>query len=441
MFRLRWQNLNGLKRFFSSKSLPAGSSLLNMPALSPTMASGMIASWSLEEGQSYGAGDVLCEVETDKATVDFEAIDDGFLATILVKDTKNDILVGSPIAIVTETEEALKEVTQIGFNLDDFASEAAPEVVESAQEASVPGKSSTNQDLVEEQANSRRMSPAASTLSKTLSIEVNQLKGTGKHGIITKGDVLFAQSAQPTTETQQSLSTSQQSENQSTLPTQTQISSNYEDVPLSSMRKIIATRMVESKEKSTHNYLTVNVSIDEANSLRKEVKSTSPENQTFSLNDLIILASAKALKKVPELNISNTKSNDISVAVATKTGLVTPIVKDASNLNLMEINSKIKDLATRARNGKLQPDEYQGGSFTVSNLGMFGINQFTAVINQPQRAILAVGSSKRKIIEKKIKSEIEVTLSFDVKKNNFQTATNFLKYFKQYLSKPINLII
>lgn len=469
---------------YSSVSLPETASILRMPALSPTMTQGSISVWSLSEGKPYGAGDVLCEVETDKATVDFEAVEEGFLAKIFIGDNaakKQEIPVGEPIAIVTETEEDLKAVQAMSLSLEQFTEKPAEKIDTSADTTSVTDKLDSSSSV--ELQTSKRTSPAAGILLQNHHLNTSGIQGTGKHGIITKGDVLAALKGTTPLERSATLSSTVESavaastgshvvssssevsinDTEFDVPVET-YDQQFTDEALTNMRKVIATRLTHSKQNAPHYYITVSCEVDEAMSLRKKIKARL--DTTFSLNDLVIAAVAKSLKDVPSMNINVEGSTtnglklvhkddiDISVAVATEAGLITPIIKNADRKGLLEINASMKDLAGRARKNKLKLDEYQGGTFTISNLGMFGINSFTAVINEPQVAILAVGNLKPKLKPKskttmgqgrpttyskkevKVVNEMTVALSFDRRAVAEDTAGQFLQCFQQYMSDP-----
>lgn len=405
--------------------------LYPMPALSPTMETGSIAKWNISEGESFSAGDSLCEVQTDKASVDFEAQDDGFIAKILTSDG-TDINVGIPICVVVDDEAdvaAFKDFTlenpESGSVTTDTA-EAQGDVAVSSGDTSATASNVTH-DLGE-----FILTPAARHISQSKGLDATVLyPGTGKNGRITKGDVVTALKegiSMPPITAVSVTSTDTPTMSGSSIATSTDNTSKtdatattasvtqpptirspdptnpFSDISNNNMRKVIAKRLSESKATVPHFYTTSSIPLDKILALRKKLAKLDIK---FSVNDAIIRSSALALRDVPEMNASfnpKTQSStispeiDISVAVATPTGLITPIVTNANQRGLVDISNAVRDLATRARENKLVPEEYQGGSFTISNLGMFGINEFSAVINPPQAAILAVGGGVKTIV-------------------------------------------
>ncbi|KAI2511771.1 hypothetical protein MHU86_2665 [Fragilaria crotonensis] len=450
-----------------------------MPALSPTMETGTIASWTLKEGDSFSAGDVLCSIETDKASVDFEAQDDGVLAKILrTGSTAQDIAVGTPICVV---------IDDLG-DLDAFSDFALPEVAHtSAATVAIPTPTPASAPVQSRSvADDFVLLPSARHLSQSKGIDASVLSGSGKGGRVTKGDVLAAlangthmpllSTAAASEETAvvasahvatsspvpASASTSPASLKEFINLPLPMIESNgsFHDVANNNMRKIIARRLTESKSQVPHFYTSMEIELDNIISLRKNLANN--HGVKVSVNDLIIRSSALALRDVPEVNatydpktnqVSIQSSIDISVAVATPTGLITPIVPSTDRLGLAEISDKVRDLAGRARDGKLQPHEYQGGTFCISNLGMFGIDEFSAVINPPQAAILAVGEGTARVVptpwvdgaEKQqspqIRTIMTARLSADRRVVDEATASLFLSALRHYLSKPELLML
>jgi len=454
-------------RCFSS--LPEFAQALPMPALSPTMTSGNISSWNVKEGAAFDAGDVLCEVETDKATVDYEAVDAGILAKILIDEKAGkNVPVGKTIAIVVEDEEDLAKLQSMNLDLHDASAEQneSPSPGSDSGDSSGSNANQTTQATKEE----KMLSPAARHLLDNHGVDPSQIVGTGKRGMITKGDALMAVKGgstkqlpvQPVTE---QISASQQATTTTPQPAEApEAAGDVTDEELSTMRKVIASRLTESKRELPHFYTTIECEIDEVLSLRETLKKelgTAP-----SINDMVVRASALALRDVPLVNsqkvsdgtIEENDHIDVSVAVATPSGLITPIITNADKKRLIEISTDMKNLALRARENKLKLEEFQGGSFTVSNLGMFGINDFTAVINLPQAAILAVGGGVQKVKVSKSKLEeigfesnevdekdletttvMTVSLSADRRVVDDATAALFLQCFQSYMSKPIRM--
>ncbi|CAB9520587.1 acetyltransferase component 1 of pyruvate dehydrogenase complex, mitochondrial [Seminavis robusta] len=446
--------------------------LFPMPALSPTMESGTISSWALEEGQEFSAGDVLCSIETDKASVDFEAQDDGILAKILIQAAE-DVPIGTPICVVVE--EASDVAAFAGFVApaeEPSTTSSASSTASATTEAPTP--TATTPAAPSGQAS--LLFPSARHLSESKGLDATVLEGSGKGGRVTKGDVLKAiadgvampalatkaATTAPTTPTPATPAAAAPVPSTTTggqhveYPVEEVVSfGSYEDVPNSKMRKTIASRLTQSKREVPHFYTSIDVQLDNVMKLRKQL--VNDHEVKVSVNDLIIRCCALALRDVPEVNasydsasnsIKTQSSIDVSVAVATPTGLITPIVPNTDKLGLSGITNKVRDLATRARDGKLAPQEYQGGTFCVSNLGMFGINEFSAVINPPQAAILAVGGGTRlpmatpyvdgadEQAKPSIKTVMTARLSADRRVVDEPTAALFLQTFRQYIQQP-----
>ena len=459
--------------------------LFPMPALSPTMELGTITSWALKEGDSFSAGDVLCSIETDKASVDFEAQDDGILAKILREGSNAvDLKIGTPICVIAEEAEDVPAFANFTLPADSASSEAAtppPAVGVTAGESTPPSPVAPAADSP---LGAFVLMPSARHLAESKGLDATVLApGSGKDGRVTKGDVLQAISKNTLpplmTASDQTLSSSNDA-----APTPTAASSGVgttpavapvslgdlivpeimtdgptEDVPNSKMRKIIAQRLTASKKEVPHFYTSFNVALDNVLRLRKSL--AKDHEIKISVNDFVIRCCALALRDVPEVNgtlssdglLQTSDSVDISVAVATPTGLITPILFDANQKGLAEIADTIKDLATRARDGKLAPHEYQGGTFSVSNLGMFGISEFSAVINPPQAAILAVGGGTRTFVPTPYKEDGEgnqspsiatlltARLSADRRVVDEATAALFGQSFTHYMNQPQLLLL
>lgn len=428
--------------------------VVGMPALSPTMEVGTIGSWKVEEGAAFGPGDSLAEIETDKATMDFEAQEDGILAKILQPSGSADIPVGTPIAIVVEEADT---------DLSAFANyqvevTAATEPAATTVEAEAPAAAVA---AVERQVPLEHvLTPAARHISQSKGLDATGLVGSGKGGRVTKGDVLQAlaagiampalSKATPTVAAAAPAAAPAASAPVAPAPapvkaavmTSTGDEGVFEDVANNNMRKVIAKRLTESKSQVPHFYTTVQIALDDVLKLRK----TLPVK--VSVNDVIVRAAALALRDVPEVN-QTTETVDVSIAVATPGGLITPIVPSTHTLGLHQISTKITDLATRARDNKLKPEEYQGGTFCISNLGMFGITEFSAVINPPQGAILAVGGGIPTVVPStdpndktpKIQTLMTARLSADRSKVDEPTASLFLQTLQRYLSNPHLLLL
>ncbi|KAI0639746.1 dihydrolipoamide acetyltransferase [Trametes polyzona] len=423
-----------------------------MPAMSPTMTEGGIASWKKKEGESFAAGDVLLEIETDKATIDVEAQDDGILAKIIAQDGQKNIAVGSPIAIIGEEGDDISGAEQLAA---EAASEKpkAPAKEEKAPKAEpAPEKKaeSPKQETKPELPTGDRIfaSPIAKKIALERGIPLAKVKGSGPNGRILREDVekyqapAAAASATPST----------------AVPSPSASLPEYTDIPVSNMRRTIGTRLTQSKQELPHYYLTLDINMDKVLKLREVFNKTLGEKDKsakLSVNDFVLKAVACALADVPEANsawlgevIRQYKKADISVAVATPTGLITPIIKDVGAKGLASISAEGKALAKKARDGKLQPQEYQGGTFTVSNLGMFGINHFTAIINPPQSCILAVGATQPTLVPApeeergfKVAQIMKVTLSADHRTVDGAVGARWLSAFKGYLENPLTFML
>jgi pyruvate dehydrogenase E2 component (dihydrolipoamide acetyltransferase) len=423
-----------------------------MPAMSPTMTEGGIASWKKKEGESFAAGDVLLEVETDKATIDVEAQDDGIMAKIIAPDGAKNVQVGSLIAILAEEGDDLS-------GADKFASEnASAPLSEPSKDEKVslkseegaskpaPTESKAKSDSKPELPTGGRIfaSPIAKKIALERGIPLAKIKGSGPEGRIIREDVENYKA--PAASTGVSLTSPDPS---AQLP-------EYTDIPVSSMRRTIGTRLTQSKQELPHYYLTVDINMDKVMKLREVFNKTlSEKGAKLSVNDFIVKAVACALKDVPEANsawlgevIRQYSKADISIAVATSSGLITPIVKDAGNKGLAIISAEAKALAKKARDGKLAPHEYQGGTFTISNLGMFDISHFTAIINPPQSCILAVGTTQPTIVpapeeERGFKTVniMKATLSSDHRTVDGAVGARWMTAFKGYLENPLTFML
>ncbi|XP_010243221.1 PREDICTED: dihydrolipoyllysine-residue acetyltransferase component 1 of pyruvate dehydrogenase complex, mitochondrial [Nelumbo nucifera] len=368
--------------------------VVEMPALSPTMNQGNLAKWRKKEGEKIEVGDVICEIETDKATLEFESLEEGFLVKILVPEGSKDVHVGQPIAITVEDSDDIK-------NFPDTVSIASGAKEEKPHHKDVVNDGKTQKTKFS------RISPSAKLLIAEFGLDVSSLKASGPHGTLLKGDVLAAiksgtrsprdkskEKASSSPQTPSQISQAPSSESRSSL----QHSDTYEDLPNSQIRKVIARRLLESKQSTPHLYLSSDVTLDPLLAFRKELKEQ--HDVKVSVNDIVIKAVAVALKNVPQANaywnadkgeVILCDSVDISIAVATEKGLMTPIVRNADQKTISAISLEVKELAEKARAGKLAPHEFQGGTFSISNLGMFPVDRFCAIINPPQACILAVG--------------------------------------------------
>lgn len=409
-----------------------------MPALSPTMSKtgGKIVKWCKKEQDKVEIGDVIAEIETDKAIMEFESVDEGVLAKILVLEGTSGVPVNQLIALMLEEGEdksALDLASAVNTKVEkeveaDFSVSSNPSISSSSSMSSqCVTLGSKKEDRATE--NRIKVSPLAKKIAQNEGVDIKRLKGTGPYGRIIKADVLE-------------------------FLDQTKSYERFEEnttVEVSNMRQVIAQRLVESKQNIPHFYLTVDCHVDKLISLKNEVNSAN-ENNKVTINDLIIKAVAFSMKKFPDINSSwiDTKivrySNiDISIAVALEDGLITPIVKNADEKSVLSISKEVKDLVSRARSGKLKPEEFQGGGFTISNLGMFGIKTFSAIINPPQSCIMAVSESKKQpvVIGEKIEiAEImTVTLSVDHRAVDGALGAKFLNAFKYYIENPTVMLL
>ncbi|WP_374699621.1 pyruvate dehydrogenase complex dihydrolipoamide acetyltransferase [Wolbachia endosymbiont (group A) of Limnophora tigrina] len=409
-----------------------------MPALSPTMSKtgGKIVKWCKKEQDKVEIGDVIAEIETDKAIMEFESVDEGVLAKILVSEGTSGVPVNQLIALMLEEGEdrsALDLASAINTKVEkeveaDFSVSSNPSISSSS---SMSSKCVTLGSKKEDRATENRIkvSPLAKKIAQNEGVDIKRLKGTGPYGRIIKADVLE-------------------------FLDQTKSYERFEEnttVEVSNMRQVIAKRLVESKQNIPHFYLTVDCHVDKLISLKNEINSADESNKV-TINDLIIKAVAFSMKKFPDINSSwiDTKivkySNiDISIAVALEDGLITPIVKNADEKSVLSISKEVKDLVNRARSGKLRPEEFQGGGFTISNLGMFGIKTFSAIINPPQSCIMAVGASKKQpvVISEKIEiaEVMTVTLSVDHRAVDGALGAKFLNAFKYYIENPTVMLL
>lgn len=419
--------------------------------MSPTMTEGGIASWKKNEGESFAAGDVLLEIETDKATIDVEAQDDGILAKIIIPDGSKGVPVGSVIAVIGEEGDDLSGAAALAEKAQASSApkeEKAPEPPKAEKKEPAPSKpeptpSESKSDLPK--GDRIFASPIAKKIALERGIPLAQIKGSGPGGRIIREDVETykapaAAAAQPAAQAPAAEA------------------SEYTDTPVSNMRRTIGARLTQSKQELPHYYLTAEINMDKVLKLRQVFNKTLSEKEggaKLSVNDFIVKAVACALSDVPEANsawlgevIRTYKKADISVAVATPTGLITPIVKDAGGKGLASISAETKALAKKARDGKLSPSEYQGGTFTISNLGMYGVEHFTAIINPPQSCILAVGATQARLVPApeeergfKTVNVMKVTLSSDHRTVDGAVGARWINAFKGYLENPLTFML
>jgi len=412
-----------------------------MPALSPTMTEGKLSKWLKKEGDTLASGDVLAEIETDKATMEVEVVDEGILGKILVAEGTEGVAVNAPIAIVLEEGETRADIDAAAT----APAAAAPAPAETTASpapavAAAPAAVATGSRVF--------ASPLARRIAEQSGIDIAVITGSGPGGRVVKRDVEAAVAAggrvAPAAAVQ--------------APTVAPAAAGvggYTDVPNSTMRKVIAKRLMEAKQTVPHFYLTVDCRIDGLLDMRRKLNAVAPEGKAgykISVNDFVVRAVALALRQVPEANASWTDDAirlfhdvDVSVAVATPNGLITPVVRGADKKGLATVSNEVKELAGRARDGKLMPEEYQGGGFTISNLGMFGIRDFAAIINPPQSCILAVGAGEQRPVVNDgalaIATVMTCTLSVDHRSVDGAVGAQFLAAFKRIVEEPLTMML
>jgi pyruvate dehydrogenase E2 component (dihydrolipoamide acetyltransferase) len=418
-----------------------------MPALSPTMTEGKLAKWTKKEGDKVKSGDVIAEIETDKATMEVESADEGTLGKILVPEGTEGVAVNTVIAMLLEEGETAND---LGKTPAPKAAISAPTEQTKAPAAPVSTPAKT---VTAPQTGGNRVfaSPLARRLAAEKGIDLSKVKGSGPHGRIVRDDLSGAKAgaamAASSNAPARSMSTGVDAKKQADL-----LGMAYTEIPNNSIRKVVATRLLESKQTVPHFYLTVDCLIDDLLAAREKLNADAKGTYKLSVNDFVVKASAMALMAFPAANVSWTDnailqydSADISVAVATPNGLITPIVKAAHTKGLRQISEEVKDLAGRAREGKLKPVEFQGGTFSVSNLGMYGIKDFGAIINPPQACILAVGAGLQQPVVKNgqlaIGTVMSVTLSVDHRAVDGAVGAEYLQYFKRFIENPVSMLV
>ena len=398
-----------------------------MPALSPTMTAGTLAKWHVNVGDTVKSGQILADIETDKATMEVEAVDEGVIGVILIPSGSEDIAVNTPIAILLEDGETAESI-----NITTHPTIAPiPQSAVSKPTENVPQKSTNNGKRI-------IASPLAKRLASEYGVDLTSINGTGPHNRIVKNDVLNAQKKPKGNSANKTIAFG--------LPP-----ARIEKA--TTIRKVIAERLSHSKQTVPHFYLTIDVELDSAMELRAKLNARDGATYKLTINDFIIKAIADALVTVPSANASWQDNAihyyewpDISVAVAIDGGLITPIIRRCHEKSLIDISGEMKDLATRAKAGKLLPEEFQGGTFSLSNLGMFGISHFAAIVNPPQGGILAVGSGEKRFVPNKndqpvLKTIMSCTLSVDHRVIDGAAGAEFLSAFKKKMEDPLSLLI
>jgi pyruvate dehydrogenase E2 component (dihydrolipoamide acetyltransferase) len=417
---------------------------LKMPALSPTMEEGTLARWLVKEGDTVSSGDLIAEIETDKATMEFEAVDEGVITQLLVAEGTDGVKVGTVIAIIQGEDDGAIAAPKAAAPV--AAQEPKPAVVAAAPApvtAPVAAPSHSSGDRI-------KASPLAKRIAANSGVDLAAISGTGPNGRIVKADVEAFSGAGRSPAPSMDPGVRREAPAAPAVAIDTDIP--HEVVKLSNMRKTIARRLTESKQQVPHIYLTVDVHLDALLKLRGELNaSLEPRGIKLSVNDMLIKALGLALIQVPKCNVTFTGDNmlqysraDISVAVSVPTGLITPIVTDAANKSLSKISTEIAELAGRAKEGKLQPHEYQGGTASISNMGMMGIKQFEAVINPPQAMIMAIGAGEKRpyIVDDAlaIATVMSATGSFDHRAIDGADGAQLMKVFKELVEKPLGLV-
>ncbi|OYW23625.1 MAG: pyruvate dehydrogenase complex dihydrolipoamide acetyltransferase [Sphingomonas sp. 12-62-6] len=427
---------------------------IKMPALSPTMEEGTLAKWLIKAGDTVSSGDLMAEIETDKATMEFEAVDEGVISEILVAEGTDNVKVGTVIAILTQEGEAA--APKAASKAEAAPSEAKPEPTP-APVAPAPAAAAPVAVAPIATGDRIKASPLARRIAAAKSVDLATLTGTGPNGRIIKADVEAAASgaaaSAPAPAAAAPIATAAPAEApRPTAPVAWDDTIPHQIDKLSNMRKTIARRLTEAKSTIPHIYLTVDIRLDALLKLRGELnKALEPRGVKLSVNDLLIKALGVALIQVPKCNVTflgdqlaTYSRADIAVAVSIPGGLITPIIKDAANKSMSAIATEMKDLAARAKDGKLQPAEYQGGTASISNMGMFGIKAFDAVINPPQGMILAVGAGEQRpyVIDGAlgIATVMSVTGSFDHRAIDGADGAQLMQALKALVENPLGLL-
>ena len=435
---------------------------LKMPALSPTMEEGTLAKWLVKEGDDVKSGDILAEIETDKATMEFEAVDEGKIARILVPEGTDGVKVGAPIAILAAEGE---DVSAAAAPKADTAPAGPPKAAAPAPKADETPKSALAQTPVETPAappqpaaaprvegDRVKASPLAKRLAQAQGVDLDSLQGSGPGGRIVRADVDAAVGKAPAAAPAGAPAAAPAPATHAVAPGVIEQAIPHEAIKLSNIRKTIARRLTESKQQIPHIYLTVDIQLDALLKLRGELNSgLESRGVKLSVNDLLIKALAQALIEVPECNVSFAGDQlfkysraDISVAVSIPTGLITPIIVGAETKSVSAISTEMKDLAGLAKEGKLQPEQYQGGTASLSNMGMYGIKQFDAVINPPQGMIMAVGAGEKRpyVISDslQIATVMSATGSFDHRAIDGADGAKLMQAFKRLVENPLGML-
>jgi pyruvate dehydrogenase E2 component (dihydrolipoamide acetyltransferase) len=442
---------------------------LKMPALSPTMEEGTLAKWLVKEGDKVASGDILAEIETDKATMEFEAVDEGTVAKILVPEGSEGVKVGAPIAILAGEGEDASKAAAAGAPKADTAAPPAPTAAPEPKADATPKTAPPPQVPVETppappqavaapaRAKGERVkaSPLARKLAQAQGIDLSTIQGTGPGGRIVRADIDAAAGKGPAAAPAPAAAPGAPAPAPAThlvMPGPIEQAIPHEAVKLSNIRKTIARRLTEAKQQVPHIYLTVDIQLDALLKLRGELNAgLESRGVKLSVNDLLIKALAQALMEVPECNVAFAGDHmlkysraDISVAVSIPAGLITPIIVGADTKTVSTISTEMKELAEKARDGKLQPEQYQGGTASISNMGMMGIKQFEAVINPPQGMIMAIGAGEKRpyVINDslQIATVMSATGSFDHRAIDGADGAKLMKRFKELVENPLGML-
>jgi len=435
-----------------------------MPALSPTMTEGKLATWRKKEGDQVKAGDVLAEIETDKATMEVEAVDEGVLGKILVPAGTEGVAVNAVIAILANEGEDPKSIGGAAPAAPKPAAAPAPAAAAPAQAAAPQRPTASAAPPAAAHEGRAAATPLAKRMAQQAGLNLAGVQGSGPNGRIVKADIDAALSGGKPAHAPAPQAAGLPAVSKPSTPPAVQAPApasmvgfpSYDEVPHSQMRKVIAKRLQESMRDAPHFFMTVDCQIDALLKLRADLNGRSPKDgpgaYKLSVNDFVIKAAAIALKRMPAVNAMWTEqgmrrfhSADISVAVAIPDGLITPIVRSADGKGLAQISGEVKDLAERARSNKLKLEEFQGGTFSISNLGMFGIKEFTAVINPPQACILAVGAGEQRPIVKDgalaVATIMSMTLSTDHRVVDGAMAAEFMGVLKKLIEDPVQMML
>ena len=450
-----------------------------MPALSPTMEKGNLAKWLKKEGDAIKSGDVIAEIETDKATMEVEAVDEGILAKIVVPEGTADVPVNEIIGVIAAEGEDAKSVSapakadapKADAPKADAPKAEAPKAEPAKAEApaATPAKTAAaGLNTAGHSVGGDRpfASPLARRLAKEAGLDLSAIKGSGPHGRVVEKDVEAAKAGGGAKAAPAAAPAAPAAKPAGAPlaagPSDEQVKKlfapdSYEEIPHDGMRKTIARRLLESKQTVPHFYLTLDVELDALLKLRAELNASAPEKDgkpayKLSVNDMVIKALALALRAVPDANVSWTENTmlkhkhaDVGVAVSIPGGLITPVIRDACHKTLSQISNEMKDLAARAKNRKLKPEEYQGGTTAVSNLGMFGVKDFAAIVNPPHATILAVGAGEQRAVVRKgelaVATVMSVTLSTDHRAVDGALGAELMQAFKGFIEKPMSMLV